>query len=888
MCLYCSLDDLKNESDVEQKLVWPLLASPVPGGLGFAPPEIYTKTNIRYLEIEKGTSKKVYRPDYILLIAGLPLVTIEAKHPDEEVEEGLREARLYAAELNAQYPGGINPCFRVIATNGQEIISSPWDTAAVDFRMQFNDINQSSHLFHDLLGLVGRDHLQQVADAVRRVMRTADYHRATHLLGGKTARNDEVGYNEFGVRLSIDFLHIFNPQTRQDRAEVVRNAYVPSKRREHYTDEIDRVIRTAIPSTLTGGSVIEDTSNPSELLRLMGRAKDLQNKLFLLVGAVGAGKSTFVDYFREVKLNDAVRSTTVWITVDMNGSPSGKEMLETWVVDQLISGLLAAHPTEKLGEYEALLKVFGVEMHTLKQGPLKMLSQTSDLYQESVAKELMKLTSDRVNHAKALARYLCSERGKVMVVVMDNSDKGDLQEQLTVFQIVRWVQSWLKCIVFLPIRDVTYHAYRNQPPLDTVIKDFVFRIEAPPFGRVLRERIRMALAQAAVTYGGDTLSYSLESGVQVVYPPTEVGYYLACIYRSLFEHDRLLRRMLVGLAGNNIRKAMEIFLDFCKSGHIGGKEFLQIRVAQGNYALPYKIVTRVLLRLNRRFYDGDESHLKNLYQCHPSDARPDHFVRLAILRWLAAKFSEKGPTGVKAFHRTDRLIADLLPHGHDAQRIREELHYLIQAMSVLTEHQRTECLTDDDLICLSPAGFAHLEMVGNFDYLAACSEDTFVAKRELAQRVADRIGQHGVIFHYARETTRTNALEFCDYLVEEARREVSNPSTYLANRYEPTIHVITNVQSEVQRRTKEELEKERQRWEEVEKRFFVNGVYPGQVHGVKEFGVFVTLARGIRGLLHVSKLVRRTVESYRPGEEVQVRVLAINVEERKISLGLGE
>jgi hypothetical protein len=42
---------------------------------------------------------------------------------------------------------------------------------------------------------------------------------------------------------------------------------------------------------------------------------------------------------------------------------------------------------------------------------------------------------------------------------------------------------------------------------------------------------------------------------------------------------------------------------------------------------------RVLLRQNRRFYDRDESHVKNVFQCAPSDARPDHFVRLAILGW---------------------------------------------------------------------------------------------------------------------------------------------------------------------------------------------------------------------------------------------------------------
>src|SRR5208282_2447938 len=137
---------------------------------------------------------------------------------------------------------------------------------------------------------------------------------------------------------------------------------------------------------------------------------------------------------------------------------------------------------------------------------------------------------------------------------------------------------------------------------------------------------------------GRLRAYTLTGGIRVEYPETETGYYLACIYRSLYEHDQLLRRMLVGLAGKNIRKAMEIFLDFCKSGHIGGEEILKIRKNHGDYCLPYRVVTRVLLRLSRRYYNGDLSHIKNLFQCDPSDSYPDHFARFAILRWLSAVY----------------------------------------------------------------------------------------------------------------------------------------------------------------------------------------------------------------------------------------------------------
>src|ERR1019366_7229374 len=101
------------------------------------------------------------------------------------------------------------------------------------------------------------------------------------------------------------------------------------------------------------------------------------------------------------------------------------------------------------------------------------------------------------------------------------------------------------------------------------------------------------------------LTYTLPNGIVVEYPASDQGMYLAAIMKSLFEYDRFIRRMITALAGRDVRRAMEIFLEFCTSGHIGEDEILSIRASQGRRALPYEVVARVLLRMNRRFYDGD-------------------------------------------------------------------------------------------------------------------------------------------------------------------------------------------------------------------------------------------------------------------------------------------
>jgi hypothetical protein len=58
--MFCSLEELHTESDVEQKLLWPLLTTGVPNGAGLVSADMLTKLNIRRLEIGKGSSRKLY------------------------------------------------------------------------------------------------------------------------------------------------------------------------------------------------------------------------------------------------------------------------------------------------------------------------------------------------------------------------------------------------------------------------------------------------------------------------------------------------------------------------------------------------------------------------------------------------------------------------------------------------------------------------------------------------------------------------------------------------------------------------------------------------------------------------------------------------------------
>ncbi|MBT6164585.1 MAG: 30S ribosomal protein S1 [Phycisphaerae bacterium] len=67
-------------------------------------------------------------------------------------------------------------------------------------------------------------------------------------------------------------------------------------------------------------------------------------------------------------------------------------------------------------------------------------------------------------------------------------------------------------------------------------------------------------------------------------------------------------------------------------------------------------------------------------------------------------------------------------------------------------------------------------------------------------------------------------------------------------------------------------------------------VVHGTVTKITNFGVFVELEDGLEGLLHISELADKKIESpqdvVKPGEEVNVKILRVDLEDRKIGLSL--
>jgi small subunit ribosomal protein S1 len=80
-------------------------------------------------------------------------------------------------------------------------------------------------------------------------------------------------------------------------------------------------------------------------------------------------------------------------------------------------------------------------------------------------------------------------------------------------------------------------------------------------------------------------------------------------------------------------------------------------------------------------------------------------------------------------------------------------------------------------------------------------------------------------------------------------------------------------------------------WEEAKEKYPVGSVIQGPVRNVTDFGIFVGIEEGIDGLVHISDLhwtkkIKHPSELYKKGDIIEAKVLGVNVENARFSLGI--
>src|ERR1700758_2953679 len=128
------------------------------------------------------------------------------------------------------------------------------------------------------------------------------------------------------------------------------------------------------------------------------------------------------------------------------------------------------------------------------------------------------------------------------------------------------------------------------------------------------------------------------------------------------------------------------------------------------------------------------------------------------------------------------------------------------------------------------------------------------------------------------------------HVTDIAWRRVSHPTEVLSVGQQVKVQII-KVNQETQRISLGMKQLQTDPWEGVAAKYPVGARFNGKVTNVTDYGAFVELEPGVEGLVHVSEMswVKKNLAPSKlvtPGTEVDVQVLEVDSNKRRISLGL--
>ena len=128
------------------------------------------------------------------------------------------------------------------------------------------------------------------------------------------------------------------------------------------------------------------------------------------------------------------------------------------------------------------------------------------------------------------------------------------------------------------------------------------------------------------------------------------------------------------------------------------------------------------------------------------------------------------------------------------------------------------------------------------------------------------------------------------HVTDISYKRVNHPSEVLEIGATVKVQII-RINRETQRISLGMKQLESDPWEGAQAKYPVDGTFTGRVTNITEYGAFVELEPGIEGLVHVSEM-SWTKKNVHPGkivstsQEVEVKILEVDGEKRRISLGL--
>lgn len=397
-------------------------------------------------------------------------------------------------------------------------------------------------------------------------------------------------------------------------------------------------------------------------------------KTILLVGNVGAGKSTFIHRFSKYEAQPNRNVCTILDLINHSTKEIQPDRTEEQRLAELIIERLASEFREEVNPYapEILHGCFEVELNRFRTQRQVLLKQDPDAYALKAEEFLLASSQDHYKHLVGYLKYIRKKRYRVWLA-FDNVDRGSESYQSFVYAFAHQLSADAGCVTLITLRQDTFIEAQEAGFLDVRSSDIIFQLKSPEFRQVVSKRRKFI---GRMIERGE-IARPFKADVELI---RVLNWHLT---RLVLTEDDFVRLLVTTFSLNNVRYGLQMLRDYYNSYHSTFHAFFQKHptiesieeTADLNYEQEADRLLQALMLGNSWNYQESKSEVSNVFWASPLE-KTSHFLILRILAYLSI---QRDVTSSRVSLKYDKICKDFVSLGYQRHHINNAIGKLLYA-----------------------------------------------------------------------------------------------------------------------------------------------------------------------------------------------------------------
>ena len=492
------------------------------------------------------------------------------------------------------------------------------------------------------------------------------------------------------------------------------SCYVPSVANQHSIEFAKNVLKRRLAADKIAQQADVKHVKSGELKNVIIGYEN--EKPFVILGEVGHGKTTFLNYLRLVEAKELF-SNYVQLEANFLDRPDSAPEVTDYIYKQIEEQLLDRH---KLDIYEDSIVRGALHIQLERFARSSRLALCEDAKARSAEERrfIQEQLADRHAYLTSLMRHLKKGQKKSVALFFDNLDRRSSEIQEAAFLKASAIARDWECVVFICLRPKTFYESLKRGLLDSLAPK-TFTVGSSDLSLILKRRFKFAEEIASGRIKNPLLDDALKDRSIALHLPSVAKLFACCEFSTRKDANAIA--MLAAISNGNIRVLLELTKRMLTSGYLDTGKILNKLKTSLNYLVPDFEAVKTLLYGDHDQYDPASSLFVNLFDIYHADPK-EHFIRCLTLDYLN-RFND--PDGGRAWKSYADVAGYLESNYFDVATIQRHLNVLIQAecveaeVGIVGEDSRGQALR------ITTRGSYHIRnLVSEFQYVDALTIDT--------------------------------------------------------------------------------------------------------------------------------------------------------------------